>query len=198
LKNELLALIAAAVVVAILVGVRLFGYAEFLLAKQRLITTTTSFLHLRSNGKAHASEVRLQGSANWKELWNGFVECAPELNLKRIHLDVNAPSIHEGYHARWNSPEVESENPNVWYAEMPLTMQGQAFGRLEITGRRDDEPIWKKIATLTKLVEEIEQVVSSLVERERQSRLRLANSGPHSRRDPAPIAALAAATNSNS
>jgi UDP-GlcNAc:undecaprenyl-phosphate GlcNAc-1-phosphate transferase len=192
LKNELIAIVVAVTVVAILIGVRLFGYAEFLLAKQTLITTTTSFLHLRSDGKARASEIRLQGSANWNDLWNAFVECGVQLNLKRIHLDVNAPAIHEGYHARWDCPEVESECLSVWYAEMPLTVRGQTVGRLEITGHRDDEPIWTKVCRLSKLVEEIELVVASLAERQPHPRLNLANLGPHVSRNPAPTGAALA------
>src|SRR5206468_2838468 len=43
MNNELVAFLAAFTVVSLLVGVRLFGYAEFLLAKQRLLAMLASF-----------------------------------------------------------------------------------------------------------------------------------------------------------
>jgi UDP-GlcNAc:undecaprenyl-phosphate GlcNAc-1-phosphate transferase len=178
LKNELVAIVAALAVIAILIGVRLFGYAEFLLAKQHLITTTASFMHLRKGGEARATEVRLQGSADWKVLWNAFIDCAVQLNLKRVHLDVNAPAIHEGYHARWECREPESENPSLWFAEIPLMVGGQTVGRVELTGRRDHEPVWAKLARLSKLVEEVEVAVSTITDSQRLASLPGANGDP--------------------
>src|SRR5262249_35566120 len=102
LQNELFALLTALAVVGILIATRLFGHAEFLLVKDRLIATAVSLLRVRANGKAHQIEVRLQGSADWKELWGVLTTYAQQLNLTTVHLDVNVPLIHEGYHARWD------------------------------------------------------------------------------------------------
>jgi UDP-GlcNAc:undecaprenyl-phosphate GlcNAc-1-phosphate transferase len=164
LRNELIAVVTAAAVVGILVGVRLFGYAEFLLARDRLLATASSFLQIRANGQTHATEVRLQGSVQWKEIWSRFTACAGEFNLQTIRLDLNAPFIHEGYHARWHRPDEESETPNVWFTEIPLMARGQVVGRLEVTGRRDDVPVWTKIAALTKLVESVEATIADRAE----------------------------------
>jgi UDP-GlcNAc:undecaprenyl-phosphate/decaprenyl-phosphate GlcNAc-1-phosphate transferase len=161
LRNELVAIVTAVAVVGILIGMRLFGYSEFILARDRLVATANSFMQFRPNGKPHATEVHLQGSVPWREIWSRFTACADDLNLKSICLDLNAPFIHENYHARWDCREEELEHPNLWFAEMPLMARGQVVGRLEIAGHRDGTPVWSKMATLTKLVEHVETTVSA-------------------------------------
>jgi UDP-GlcNAc:undecaprenyl-phosphate GlcNAc-1-phosphate transferase len=161
LRNELVAIVTALAVVGILIGMRLFGYAEFILARDRLMETANSFMQFRTNGKPHATEAHLQGSVPWKEIWGRFTDCAGELNLQSIRLDLNAPFIHENYHARWDCSEAKAETPNLWFAEMPLMARGQVVGRLEIAGHRDGTPVWSKMATLTKLAEHVETTVSA-------------------------------------
>jgi UDP-GlcNAc:undecaprenyl-phosphate/decaprenyl-phosphate GlcNAc-1-phosphate transferase len=182
LKNELVAILAALAVAAILIGVRLFGYAEFMLAKQSLVTVTSSFLRLRPRAQAHATEVQLQGSANWKDLWDAFVTSAEDLNLKRFHLDLNAPAIHEGYHGRWECRGSEAEDSTLWFLEIPLLAGGQTVGRVEVAGHRDDEPEWAKIARLSPLITQVEATISALAD-SRSPRARPvtnANGAPHS------------------
>ncbi len=71
LKNELVAILSALTVVVILVGVRVFGYTEFLLARQRLVGAASSWLQLRPKGKPQATELHLQGSLCWREYGPG-------------------------------------------------------------------------------------------------------------------------------
>ena len=91
LRNELVAIVTAVAVVGILIGMRLFGHSEFILARDRLVATANSFMQFRPNGKPHATEVHLQGSVPWREIWSRFTACADDLNLKSIRLDLNAP-----------------------------------------------------------------------------------------------------------
>jgi UDP-GlcNAc:undecaprenyl-phosphate GlcNAc-1-phosphate transferase len=162
LNNELIAIVSALTVAGILVGVRIFGHAELMLARERMIAAVASFLKTPPNGHARAMEFRLQGSADWKKLWDPFTRCALELNLKTLSLDVNAPAIHEAYHARWDCPHNGVENVDLWVAELPLMVGGRPLGRLQITGHRDEAPVWQKIAVLTKLVEEVESHLTML------------------------------------
>ena len=80
--------------------------------------------------------------------------------LKRSNLRQGAagreqPSLHEGYHARWDCGHDDGEAPHLWRAEIPLTAGGLLVGRLEIVGVPDGEPIWRKMAgALTKTVED--------------------------------------------
>jgi UDP-GlcNAc:undecaprenyl-phosphate GlcNAc-1-phosphate transferase len=163
-RNELLALLSAVAVVVIMVVTRLFGHAEFSLLRQSLYSLALSFLHRRAHDAGQRSEVRLQGSVDWSELWTHIIECGQRLNLTMVRLDVNAPAIHEGYHARWDRAHREMEDMSVfWYSEVPLVAHGRTIGRLEVTGARDDEPIWQKIAVLAGLVQEFESTAAVLI-----------------------------------
>jgi UDP-GlcNAc:undecaprenyl-phosphate GlcNAc-1-phosphate transferase len=157
-KQESLALLSAIAVVLILVVSRLFGFAELQLLVKRFSTLFHSFLVTPA---AHEVQVRLQGSANWQELWGRLTVVAEQLRLRSVRLDVNAPAIHEGYHARWES-RLSSLEDGLWRAEIPLSARGHLAGRLEIAGFRDEGAVWLKVAKMAALGEEIENVVSSL------------------------------------
>jgi UDP-GlcNAc:undecaprenyl-phosphate GlcNAc-1-phosphate transferase len=161
-KSEPLALLSALVVVAILVLTRLFGHAELLLVHKRCTALAVSLLKPPAGQRVQQLEVRLQGTGDWKELWARLTAHALELNLKSVRLDVNAPAIQEGYHARWDRHHDEGESSEVWRAEMPLSAAGQSVGRLEITGLRSDGFAWNTMAAVARLVEEIESAVSDL------------------------------------
>ena len=156
LKNELIALLSALAVIFIMIVTRSFGHAEMTLVHQRIRGFTGSLLRGRPRREPHQSEVRLQGSVEWSELWANIIECGQQLHLSMVRLDVNAPAINEGYHARWDRPHVESEDSIGWHTEIPLVAQGRTIGRLEIRGCHDDEPVWKKIALLAQLVQQFE------------------------------------------
>ena len=159
-KNESLAILVSLTVIASLIATRLFGYAEFLLIKKRLAKALGSFVRLRRGDRTRHTEVHLQGSADWKSLVSALESRAFDLNLNRVRLSVNAPALHESYHAEWDRfDEDEAETVCLWRADIPLAIQGQSGGRLEVTGYRDAEPIWKKIAAITQLIEEFEVVM---------------------------------------
>ncbi len=163
LKNELLAILSAVTVVGILVVTRLFGHGELALLGQRFRSLASSFLgRPRQQGSNH-SAVRLQGSLNWNELWVGVKDLSEPLNLKALRLDVNAPAIQEGYHARWDRMADDAEDRVVWRAELPLEVRKQVIGRLEVIGYQDEEPVWQKILTLGKLVQGFEIAATELM-----------------------------------
>jgi UDP-GlcNAc:undecaprenyl-phosphate GlcNAc-1-phosphate transferase len=159
-QNELLALLAAATVVLILMVGRLFGHAEAALVHQRLLGMWAAF----RGRKAHELAVRLQGSAEWNALWQTLTASASEMNLQTLHLDLNVPALHEGYHARWDRFGGESEVPVAWRAEIPLVVGGQIAGRLVVTGPRDDNAIGAHMAVVARLATEVECAVEHVTE----------------------------------
>jgi len=162
--SELLAVFSALAVVGVYIITRLFGFAELMLVKNCLMTGMVSLLQLPPhNHQAHQTEIRLQGSADWGELWGKLTACAGELNLRMIRLDVNMPALYEGYHAIWHYPQdAGAERMDEWRAEIPLTVGGQSTGRLEVVGGKGSEPVWAQIATLMKFAESIEATVATL------------------------------------
>jgi UDP-GlcNAc:undecaprenyl-phosphate GlcNAc-1-phosphate transferase len=167
LKSELLAILSGFVVVSLLVVTRLFGHAELSLLRQRVRSVYSTLLHTDDGKPASEIEVRLHGNVDWKELWQQITACAPQLNLGLARLDINAPAINEDYHARWTdgAPGEDFEDAAaLWSAEIPLVARGRTVGRVAVTGRRDEQPIWEKIATLARLVQDFETTVSQLTE----------------------------------
>jgi UDP-GlcNAc:undecaprenyl-phosphate/decaprenyl-phosphate GlcNAc-1-phosphate transferase len=161
-QNELLAVLSAAAVVAILIVGRLFGHAEFVLLVRTGRTLARAVLGTAPAGRQ--LEVRLQGSAEWSALWARLTACACDLNLRSMALDVNSPAHHEGYHARWSRPgPVTGEEPAVWSAVVPLTAWGQQVGQVTVTGNPDGEPVWRKLAVLTGVTDGAETVLAETV-----------------------------------
>lgn len=163
LQNEMLAVIAAAAVVGILVVGRLFGHAEALLIKKRLVGLLVRLAHGNGGPQTHQLEVRLQGSTDWTDLWGNLTNRAANLGLRTVWLDVNAPALHEGYHARWDRYEIEDEAPASWRAEFPLVVRGQALGRLEFTGERGPAPVADIMRAVLKLAEDVERDLAELI-----------------------------------
>jgi UDP-GlcNAc:undecaprenyl-phosphate GlcNAc-1-phosphate transferase len=165
LHSEWIAFGSALAVIVILMVRKLFGFAEFLLVKERIAAVVNQVRHGHEHGRIHQINVHLQGSANWKDLWRELTASAHELGLRTMTLDVNAPAIHEGYHARWDRTNTDqSEVSGYWRVEIPLTVNRQIVGRFDVVGLRGEEPAWQKLAALAKIVEDIELTISAMAD----------------------------------
>lgn len=153
-ENEWITLMTAVTIVATLIVTRLFGHAE-----AKLITGRLRSLWLPTN-IPQQMEVRLQGTAGWENLWRALTEQAPVLNLHSMLLDVNAPFLHEGYHARWGQATDGLRETPLWLVAIPMTTQGRFIGRLVLSGEPDRQPVSKKIADVVKVIEEFNDPVS--------------------------------------
>src|SRR5262249_37077755 len=140
------------------------GHAELMLVKKRMAALLLQLRYGDDRQRTHEVFVRLQGSADWQELWQTVTDTANQLNLLSVRLNVNIPAIHEGYHARWDRLFSPSETTQVWKADIPVSLHDQMVGRLEITGLVDRDAVWEKIAILSKIAEDIEQSVEVLAE----------------------------------
>ncbi len=156
LKTEILALLAGFVVFLILVSTKLFGYVELNLIKTSLAHRTQRLFFHKSKDVPQELHLYLQGKAEWSELWRRLTARAEEMAFVRIKLDVNAPAMHEAYHARWDRPWKMSEQNNLWEMAIPIAIQGNIVGRLELAGVRDLDMFWEKLAKVAALVEEFE------------------------------------------
>jgi hypothetical protein len=134
------------------------------LIKKRLAAIVIRLRYGRQKGRTHEVCVRLQGSADWQELWQTFTDTAAQLQLSSMYLDVSVPSLHEDYHARWDRLESHPEQTQFWKVEIPLSFRSQPIGRLVIQGLRDHIPVFEKIAILGKIAEDVEQAVELMVE----------------------------------
>ncbi|HWY86824.1 MAG TPA: MraY family glycosyltransferase [Gemmataceae bacterium] len=167
LNSEWLALLAAFTVAVILVRMRWFGHGEVLLVSDRLKGLASSLVRLRRSVGPRHSAIRLQGNSGaWTDVWGSLTQSAEELALKTLRLDINAPAFHESFNARWVNPSQEDAEQGItsWNVAIPLICQDQTMGRLEVSGMRDDQPVWMKIAVLTKIVDELELTLSKIAD----------------------------------
>jgi UDP-GlcNAc:undecaprenyl-phosphate GlcNAc-1-phosphate transferase len=165
LDREWVIVITSLAVVAGLIATRLFGHAEFLLVVQRLHAVLVSLLRIPHPDEPRQIEMRLHGNVEWRELWLRILDWDESLNLCCLRLDVNAPSLGEGYHARWDrGSEANEEEEALWLAQIPLTLKGRSIGKLEISGRRNGDSLGDKIAVLAKMVQDFEDNVSLLAD----------------------------------
>jgi UDP-GlcNAc:undecaprenyl-phosphate GlcNAc-1-phosphate transferase len=163
LEAEFIALLAAGVVVSMLVVTQMFGHAEFLLVRKRVGGMARSLLRGQRSNEPRQTEVRLQGSLDWAELWNNLISRAPWLHIKMMRLNVNAPALHEGYHAHWECHHEEGEDNRLWRLDMPLVVHGQTIGRLELSGLNDTGDVSKRMTHVMDLVEDVEAAAADLI-----------------------------------
>jgi UDP-GlcNAc:undecaprenyl-phosphate GlcNAc-1-phosphate transferase len=161
LKNELIAICTALAVVTILVATRSFGYAEFLLLRGSLGRLVASFLRLRGEGQVRQSEVHLHGTACWKTLMDALTTRAFILNLQTVRIDISVPALHEEYHSQWQRFDDQLDEV-LWRAELPLNVGARNVGRVFVSGYVDLEPLWTKVAELTRIIESFGRAVSPL------------------------------------
>lgn len=161
-KNEMIAMLSVLMIVGLLIVSRLFGHSEFLLIKERLLDAVRGLRHGTESGRVHQHVVRLQGSADWDELWRNVTAAAELMQLKTVCLDVNAPSLKEGYHARWGRIQSDVETPCYWKTEIPLAARGQFVGRLEVVALRNGESLRDLASQVCKLVEDLESAMDVL------------------------------------
>ena len=163
-NNDFVAVIGVGVVIASLVAGRIFGYAEFKL----IVARTRLFAHLLnriwpggSKGARH-THVSLQGNRDWEPLWRQIVEIAETGGLTQVHLNLNAPWLHESFYARWDAEKAQGEHPMLWRAEAPLSVNERNIGRLVVAGPADAGEVGLAFARLGEMVDSLEEQLERL------------------------------------
>jgi UDP-GlcNAc:undecaprenyl-phosphate GlcNAc-1-phosphate transferase len=146
---------SAVIIMAILVAGGFFGAAELRLIRERVRN-----LFREASGGGVQMEVRLQGSADWTDVWKQITDTAEEFRFVAVTLDLNAPAWHEGYHRRWTRVGSPEDPLTGWHVDLPLMSQGQIIGRLSVIGNRDGESLVETLAALGKILEETETLAS--------------------------------------
>ena len=127
------ALVSIGLVVLVLLSCKIFGVAEYKLVSRKAYSVAKTVLNL--NQDVQQSSVHVQGSRDWQVDWDELCQFADNMKLKEITLDLNAPWLHESFHAtRKNSENSEKGGGNAWKAQVPLLAGGRSFGRIEVRG----------------------------------------------------------------
>lgn len=130
------ALASILIVVVVMIVCKVFGVAEFQLISRRASTIAKSFLQtLSTNGLNYQqSSVHVQGSRDWQDVWKVMCTFADNKCLNEITLDLNAPWMHESFHATLRRSDAKRGDNQQWYSQIPLVSEGRVFGRVEVYG----------------------------------------------------------------
>lgn len=130
------ALASIFIVVVVMIASKIFGVAEYQLISRRASSIAKSFLKMPSaNGLNYQqSSVHVQGSRDWQDVWKMLCVFADSKCLNEITLDLNAPWLHESFHATLRRSDASRAENQQWYSQIPLVSEGRVFGRVEVYG----------------------------------------------------------------
>ncbi len=130
------ALLSIVLVLFVMITCRIFGWAEYQLVTRRAQILANSFFRLgRPVPDFMQGSVHVQGNRNWKEVWRLLYQFAEENQLSKLTLDINAPWLHESFHATRNLTDKKKQiESRQWHVELPLVVQEKTCGRVEIQG----------------------------------------------------------------
>ena len=166
-KQELVAFIGVGLLLIGLVFCRIFGFAEFQLIRNRISSFGRSLLVLKPSKSSPVSEnrIRIQGSRNWDSIWVSLVEFAEKHSLSEMKLDLNAPWLHEGYHATWNKKHDDAPDQS-WQLRLPLFVGERNCGRLVVVGPAFDNTILDTHRLLNDIVDELQDSIAVIAEQQ--------------------------------
>ena len=158
------AIASIVIVVLVLFFARIFGLAEFRLVSNKAMSIGRSFIRGVDKNKTHVqSAVHVQGSRDWKEIWEQVCQFADEHELNELTLDLNVPWIHESFHATRRKAGVKKDSSAEWYALLPLVVDNRIFGRIEIAGSKDGKFTHHQVVNdLLKITADLEQTLHDL------------------------------------
>jgi len=164
LGNDLIAALGAVGVLAVLVGTRVFGFAELVLLARKLKNFAISMSQPAgvADKAVSADTVRLQGSRNWEIVWATLTEFAEKQGLCRVHMDLNVPWLHEGFHATWQRSRLP-DRLERWSTSLPIHTAGSIFGRLDITGPVTVDRNFEVLSQLATVLEDLEPQMEQLL-----------------------------------
>ncbi|MGQ0633578.1 MAG: MraY family glycosyltransferase [Planctomycetaceae bacterium] len=166
-NDDLIAIACASIVVLMFVGLRVFGHSELvlLLVQARALVRSLFSAGRPAPRKGWRDAVRLQGTRQWELLWETLTEWAITLELVQVRLDVNFPTLGEGYHATWNRPG-DGRDDRYWTLQMPLIAEQNVVGSVRVIGER-----WgggeHSLEQLLELVEQIESHLRAIAATEK-------------------------------
>lgn len=149
------AIISVALVVGFLVAGRVFGFAEFSMVGRKASAIAFSFLR---RGQRHnhdgCEQYQLQGTRDWGQLFQAARDFAEKHGYQKVAMDINAPWIHESYHATWKSHKNRfSESADEWSANFPLIIGDRIYGRIELLASADQCDAYRSLPQLIEMLE---------------------------------------------
>lgn len=158
------AIASIVMVLVVMISGRIFAVAEFNLIARRVNGMLRSLLLIRNREAGSSIQqdtIQLQGHHDWQEMWTRLREFAHESELNQIVFDVNAPWMHEGFHAEWKKSGLKGGLSNEWRVELPMIVDGRVLARVVVHAPRNGRFSHHDVVTnLMKITADLEQALS--------------------------------------
>jgi UDP-GlcNAc:undecaprenyl-phosphate GlcNAc-1-phosphate transferase len=164
MASDLYPITSIALVVAGLVGFRIFGHAEAQLLASHTRRVSGGILSRGGKGtpQVHVSGVSLQGERQWDGVWGPLVDFAEKNGLWCLKLDLNMPWRHEGYHGAWIRKPLPDRSEQ-WSVKLPIICNERVVGRLDIAGQAVGTSQLESLESFSFLIEELQPAIERLV-----------------------------------
>ncbi len=166
-RDSEIALAAIGLVVLMMAGARLFGFAEIKLASRKAYGVGRSILTSgqKNNGPKEIKEstYHVQGDRDWESCWKTLREYAKQKHFIDMTMDLNAPWLHEAFHAKMKGTESVREANYIWSSSIPLVFQGRIFGKVDFSCSKDSESHHMIIADMLSITRKIEESLAEEV-----------------------------------
>ena len=163
-KQSEYALVSILLVGCAMLFFRIFGVGELQLVTRRASSAARSMMRVTPSKRPDLlqSAVHVQGERSWDAIWNEFCLFAEQYALDKITLDVNAPWMHESFHATRRRADARGELNHQWFAAIPIVSNGKLFGKVEVLASPESGVTNHQI--ISELLQVVGLVEASLVE----------------------------------
>jgi UDP-GlcNAc:undecaprenyl-phosphate/decaprenyl-phosphate GlcNAc-1-phosphate transferase len=163
-SSDLYPIASIVLVVAGLVGFRIFGHAEAQLLASHTRRLGGGMLSRGGKGtpQVHVAGVSLQGERQWDGVWGPLVDFAEKNDLWYLRLDLNMPWRHEGYHGAWIRKPLPDRSEQ-WSVKLPIICNGRVVGRLDIAGQAAGTSQIESLESFSFLIQELQPAIERLV-----------------------------------
>jgi UDP-GlcNAc:undecaprenyl-phosphate GlcNAc-1-phosphate transferase len=171
-EDSEIALAAIGLVIVMMAGARLFGFAELKLAGRKAYGLGMAMLPGTKNGESvdetfKESTYHVQGDRDWEACWKDLRDYAVKNNFVEMTMDLNAPWLHEAFHAKMKGNEKVRESNHVWTSSVPLVFRDRIFGKVDFSCFNNSQSHHKIIADILAITGSIEESLdddSSVIE----------------------------------
>ena len=160
-KDSEIALAAIGLVILMMAGARLFGFAELKLVGRKAYGLGKSMIPGGKNGiqqvEIKESTYHVQGERDWEVCWKALRDYAVKYNFINMTMDLNAPWLHEAFHAKMQGTEKVRESNYVWSSSVPLVFRNRIFGKVDFSCSKDSRSHHEIIADILNITGSIEE-----------------------------------------
>ncbi|QEG23788.1 MraY family glycosyltransferase [Mariniblastus fucicola] len=160
-RDSEIALASIGLVIIMMAGARLFGFAEIKLVSRKAYGLGRSMLRGGRNSaqpkQIKESTFHVQGDRDWTACWNALCDYAKQNNFIDMTMDLNAPWIHEAFHAKMQGTEKVRESNYVWSSSVPLVFRDRIFGKIDFSCSKDSRSHHEIIADILNITRAIEE-----------------------------------------